>query len=95
MYLRAGWVVMGLAIVAGTAWYAARDPAEPARERARRERAEQASAEIAADAQPMLYRWRDAQGQLHVTQEPPAGRRYERVPRDATARAIEVDGNRP
>ena len=93
MHLRAGWVVIGLVIVAGTAWYAAREPDEAARDAARKARAEQASAQIAADAQPMLYRWRDANGQTHVTQEEPQGVRYERVPvqpRDTN----EVDGRR-
>lgn len=32
------------------------------------------------DQAPALYRWRDAQGMLHVSQQrPPAGQDYERV----------------
>jgi hypothetical protein len=93
MHLRAGSVVLGLVLIAGTAWYAARDPIDPARERARRERADKASAEIAADAMPALYRWRDDKGVLHVAQEPPVGLRYERIPRD-TGKGDEVRGDR-
>ena len=93
MHLRAGWVVIGLVVVAGTAWYAAREPDQPARDAARKARAEEAAAQIAADAQPMLYRWRDEKGQLHVTEEEPHGVRYERVPVQAR-NDIEVDGRR-
>jgi hypothetical protein len=42
---------------------------------------------------PVLYRWRDANGVLQITEEPPKGRKYERVPRDAPP-AIEVRGDR-
>ncbi|UHQ19986.1 DUF4124 domain-containing protein [Lysobacter sp. KIS68-7] len=93
MQVRAGWVVLGLAAVAGLAWYAARGPADPAADRARQARADQAAAEIAADAEPVLYRWRDANGVTQITEEPPKGRKYERIPRDA-APAIEVRGDR-
>ncbi len=30
-------------------------------------------------AEPVLYRWRNAEGVLHLTSEPPKGRKYERV----------------
>lgn len=93
MQVRAGLVLLGLAAVAGLAWFAARDPAEPSREQARQQRAARASAQIAADAVPSLYRWRDDAGVLQVTQDPPKDRKYERIPRDAPAR-IEVDGRR-
>ena len=91
--VRPAWVVLGLAAVAGLAWIAAREPGEAQREQARQARADQAAAEIAADAIPVLYRWRDASGVLQVTEEPPKGRKYERVERDAPA-AIEIRGDR-
>ena len=30
-------------------------------------------------AEPRVYRWRDAQGVLHISDTPPTGRHYERV----------------
>ncbi len=42
------------------------------------QRRERIAAE-AAKAEPGLYRWHDAQGVLHITSEPPKGRKYERV----------------
>ena len=41
----------------------------------------------------MLYRWRDAAGNLQVTDQPPEGRKYERISRDPPE-GISVDGNR-
>jgi len=93
IHVRPAWVVLGLAAVAGLAWFAAPEPGEAEREQARQARADQAAAEIAADAVPVLYRWRDANGVLQVTEEPPEGRKYERVERDAPA-AIEIRGDR-
>jgi len=93
MQVRAGLVLLGLAAVAGLAWFAARDPGEAEREKARQARADQAAAELAADAVPVLYRWRDANGVLQITDEPPKGRKYERVERDTPA-AIEIRGDR-
>ena len=57
-------------------------------------RERQAAAEAAAiqaDRANALYRWRDDAGNLQVTEEPPKGRRYERIsrtPQDGMA----VDG---
>jgi hypothetical protein len=93
MQVNAGWLLLGLALVGGLAWWAARDQPTPAEAQARRDRAERASAQMAEDARPVLYRWRDADGVLHVTQEPPKHGRYERVARDEPA-AIEVRGDR-
>ena len=38
-----------------------------------------------------LYRWRDADGTLQITDTPPKGRSFERIDRDPR-QAIEVDG---
>lgn len=91
MEIRPAWLVLGLAAVAAAAWWATRESPEQAR--AKQQRAEQAAAEIAEDARPVLYRWRDEAGVLHVTEEPPAGHRYEKVDREAPP-AIEVRGDR-
>ena len=83
-------IVVGIAAGGGIAWWLARESPE-ARQHTQA-RARQAAAQ-AQDARPSLYRWRDAAGQLQITQEPPAGRKYERIsrtPRDG----IEVDGAR-
>ena len=84
-------LAMLLAIASAAAawwWYTSEMP--------RRERERAIAAEAAAkqaERADSLYRWRDAAGQLQITQEPPAGRKYERIsrtPRDG----IEVDGAR-
>jgi Domain of unknown function (DUF4124) len=91
--MRVGWaVLLGLAGGIALAWWLSREPAEVKRDR--QARAEQAAAANARDARPVLYRWRDASGVLQISDQPPKGRRYERVdmqPRDG----IEVDGSRP
>ena len=40
-----------------------------------------------------LYRWRDAEGNLQVTEEPPKGRQYERISREPKE-GLQVDGSR-
>jgi len=91
MEVRAAWLVLGLAAVAAAAWWATRESPEQAR--AKQQRAEQAAAEIAEDARPVLYRWRDANGVLQLTDEAPKGRKYERIHKDAPP-APEVRGDR-
>lgn len=91
MEIRPAWLVVGLAAVAAAAWWGTRE--SPDRARAKQQRAEQAAAEIAEDARPVLYRWRDDAGVLNVTEQPPAGRRYEKVDREAPP-AIEIHGDR-
>ena len=62
----------------------------------RRER-ERAQAEQVATAEARransLYRWRDAHGNLQVTDTPPKGRKYERIGRQPDD-GIEIHGNR-
>ena len=62
----------------------------------RRERERAAAAEAAAqqaERADSLYRWRDAAGNLQITEDPPAGRKYERISRTPQD-GIEVDGAR-
>ena len=62
----------------------------------RRERERAAAAQAAARAAERadaLYRWRDAQGNLHVDQQPPKGVKYERISRTPDE-GIEIDGQR-
>ena len=89
--MRAAWAILaGLAVGAGLAWWLGRDQA-PQRSPEARQRAAQAAAANAEDAQRPLYRWRDDAGNLHVTQEPPAARKYERISR-TPEEGIVVDG---
>jgi len=94
--MRLAWAIIGGIVLGGSlAWWLSRDTPEQAR--AKQERAARAAAADAEDARPVLYRWRDANGVLQITEQPPrgrdAGRKYERVdmePRDG----IEVHGDR-
>jgi len=90
--MRLAWaIVAGLVLGAGIAWWLSREPAD--RKEAKQRRAEQAATELARDARPSLYRWRDAAGTLQVTDKPPKDRPSERIDRDPD-RAIEVKGDR-
>lgn len=63
----------------------------------RREHERRAAAEVAAiqaERANTLYRWRDEAGNLHVTDDPPKGRRYERISRTPQD-GIRVDGGKP
>lgn len=86
-----GWLVLALAAIAALAWWSTRETQE--QRRAKQLRAERATAELAEDARPVLYRWRDANGVLQLTDEPPQGRKYERIHKDAPP-APEVRGDR-
>lgn len=89
--MRVGWAIaIGIALGTGLAWWLARDPAG---DRVRAERAEHAAAAQARDARRDLYRWRDAAGVLHVSDDPPRGVHAERVAR-APNPGIEVHGDR-
>lgn len=91
--MRMSWAVVGGALI-GLAlwWWTTRE----AREQARHERERRAAAQAEA-ARPVLYRWRDADGVLQVTAQPPrgkdAGRKYERIDREPYG-GIEVHGDR-
>ena len=92
MDVPARWGVRGflaLAAVAGRRMRAAEGA--PVAKRPDREAID--AAERAADGMPVLYRWRDDAGVLQVTEQPPKGRKYETVVRDAPP-AIEVRGER-
>jgi len=90
--MRLAWaIVAGLVLGAGIAWWLSREPA--ARTEAKQRRAERAASELAREARPSLYRWRDEAGILQVTDKPPKGRPSERIDR-ASDRAIEIKGER-
>jgi hypothetical protein len=94
--VKAIWaVIVGSALGIGVAWWLARDT--PRQAEAKQRRAEHAAAATAADARPTLYRWRDADGVLQITEQPPAGRnagrKYERIDKHPR-KGIEVDGDR-
>ncbi|MBD9369540.1 DUF4124 domain-containing protein [Xanthomonas sp. XNM01] len=91
--MRAAWAILGgLAIGGGLAWWLGRDQA-PTRSPEARQRAADAAAAQATDAIPALYRWRDADGTLQVTDTPPKGVPYERIAREP-APGIQVDASR-
>ena len=76
--MRAGVaVIAGLALGAAVGWWKLGHPGFETADQAQ-VRAEKA--EVAAEAaKPRLYRWRDGNGVLQLTDEPPKGRKYELV----------------
>ncbi len=81
-------IVAGLAVGGGVAWWLSRDEADGSE--ARREVGGKGAAPV--EARPSLYRWRDDAGVLQITEQPPKGRRYERIERDTPA-GIRVSGD--
>ena len=80
-------VVLNLGVAAWW-WYT--------QEMLRRERERAAAAEIAAaqaERADSLYRWRDDAGNLQITEDPPTGRKYERISRTPKD-GLEVHGAR-
>ncbi len=82
-------VVVAVALgVAAWWWFSSEMP--------RRERERENAARIAiaqAERAGTLYRWRDADGNLQVTEDPPKGRKYQRIDREPKD-GIEVHGSR-
>jgi hypothetical protein len=83
-------IAAGIALGVGVAWWLARE--SPDTQALKEARAGQAAAAQARDARPSLYRWRDDAGVLQITEQPPKGRRYERIDRDTPA-GIRVSGD--
>ena len=84
-----GMLLLAVALTAAAWWWFTTEM--PRREREREHAAEVAMTQ--AEQASSLYRWRDANGVLHITEDPPKGRKYERIgrePRDG----IEVSGSR-
>ena len=73
------WLIALLAL-AGVWWLAGHPGYESPRQRLARV---EARAQAVEAAKPKLYRWRDANGVLQVTDTPPKGRKYKVV--DTTA----------
>jgi len=82
-------LVLAVLLTAAAWWWFTTEMPRRARERARAADVAMARAEHANS----LYRWRDADGVLHVTEEPPKGRKFERVGRDPQD-GIEISGSR-
>lgn len=84
-----GMLALAIALAAAAWWWFT---AEMPRRRQERMAAAEAAA-IQAEHANALYRWRDDAGSLHVTDDPPKGRRYERISRTPQD-GIAVDGGR-
>lgn len=90
--MRLTWAVVGGIVVGGAlAWWASRDTPDDAQRK--QMQAAAARAAQAQDARPSLYRWRDAQGRLHVAEQPPETGRYERIDREPRP-GFGIDGGR-
>jgi len=84
-----GLLVLAIALGVAAWWWFTHEM--PRRERERAIAAEAAARR--AEQVDSLYRWRDANGVLQVTEQPPKGRRYERIGRTPED-GIEVRGDR-
>ncbi len=82
-------LVLAAALGVATWWWFTSEMPRRERERAHAEKVAMAQAERVNS----LYRWRDASGNLQVTDSPPKGRKYERIARQP-GDGIEIHGNR-
>ena len=75
--MKPGYWLVALLTLCALAWWTFGHPGYETREQrmARVEAQEQA----AEEARPKLYRWRDRNGNLQLTDTPPKGRKYELV----------------
>lgn len=78
------------ALLAAFAWWWFTEEG-PRREAEARQRAE--AARVENERANSLYKWRDAEGVLQITEEPPQGRPYERISRTPESGLV-VDGAR-
>ena len=84
-----GLLLVAIALGAAAWWWFTSEM--PRRERERAIAAEAAAEQ--AERADSLYRWRDAAGNLQVTEDPPKGRKYERISRTPQD-GIQVRGDR-
>lgn len=73
--------VLAVLLALAAAWWLAGHPGYE--DAGQREARVEVQARAAEQAQRKLYRWRDANGVLQVTDTPPKGRKYETVDLDA------------
>lgn len=85
--MRLAWAIaLGILAGCGLAWWVAREPAPPA-PGSTEEDIRPASDNASSAPAPVLYRWRDDDGVLQLTQSRPAGHDYETVDVRALDRA--------
>ena len=86
-------VIAGLALGGGLGWWMLDHPGyeTAGQKRARVEAARQAQ----EAAEPKLYRWRDDNGVLQLTDRPPQGRKYELVELREDINVIPMSGPTP
>ena len=76
-------VLVAVLALAAVGWWALGHPGYETR--AQMEARARAEAQAAEAARPKLYRWRDGNGVLQLTDRPPRGRKYQVVDVEATA----------
>jgi len=82
MDIKFGWALAaGVAVGGAVAWWQLGHPGWQTMDEkvAAAEQAETAAKRERHAAEPVLYRWRDANGVLQITDKPPKGRKYEKV----------------
>jgi hypothetical protein len=82
MDIKFGWALAaGVAVGGAVAWWQLGHPGWQTMDQkvAAAEQADAAAKNARHAAEPALYRWRDANGVLQLTDKPPKGRKYEKV----------------